>query len=222
MGLTNSDAKDSSLQQLIEIEQQENSNFDELAKEATLSAFKSEQKTESDETQSKIDSTNTKLDTLNSKDFSTAAKQDTQSGKLDTLIAKDYSTQTTLAAVLAKIIEAPATEAKQDTLIANQTNGTQITQIQNTTGTWANGVETSVAGTAVQIQAANASRKKLIIQNVGNANARIGITGVTATTGTRLVPGGVMILEPPYIETAAIYAIREGAISTTIFTQETV
>lgn len=37
----------------------------------------------------------------------TAAKQ-------DTLIAKDFATQTTLAAVLAKIIAAPATEAKQD------------------------------------------------------------------------------------------------------------
>ena len=34
-----------------------------------------------------------------------------------TLIAKDFATQTTLAAVLAKIIAAPSTEAKQDTLI---------------------------------------------------------------------------------------------------------
>ena len=33
-----------------------------------------------------------------------------------TLIAKDFATQTTLAAVLAKLIAAPATEAKQDTL----------------------------------------------------------------------------------------------------------
>lgn len=146
MGLTNSDAKDSSLRD-----------------------FKAESKSESDETQAKIDSTNTKLDSL----------------------------------------------------IANQTNGTQITQIVNSTGTWANGVETAVAGTAVQIQAVNASRKKLIIQNVGVANARIGISGVTATTGTRLVPGGVMILETPFIETNAIFAIREGGASTTILTQET-
>ena len=36
-----------------------------------------------------------------------------------TLIAKDFATQTTLAAVLAKIIAAPATEAKQDTLITS-------------------------------------------------------------------------------------------------------
>jgi hypothetical protein len=35
-----------------------------------------------------------------------------------TLIAKDFATQTTLAALLAKVITAPSTEAKQDTLIA--------------------------------------------------------------------------------------------------------
>jgi len=55
----------------------------------------------------------------------TSAKQDTIITHVDgvetaltTLNAKDFATQTTLAAVLAKIIAAPATEAKQDTLIA--------------------------------------------------------------------------------------------------------
>jgi hypothetical protein len=38
--------------------------------------------------------------------------------KQDALIAKDFATQTTLAAILAKIIEAPATEAKQTALAA--------------------------------------------------------------------------------------------------------
>ena len=37
--------------------------------------------------------------------------------KLDTLIAKDYATQTTLAALLNKVITAPSTEAKQDAMI---------------------------------------------------------------------------------------------------------
>ena len=37
--------------------------------------------------------------------------------KQDDLIAKDFSTETTLAALLAKVIAAPATEAKQDALI---------------------------------------------------------------------------------------------------------
>lgn len=36
-------------------------------------------------------------------------------GNLAALVAKDFATQTTLAAVLAKILAAPATEAKQDT-----------------------------------------------------------------------------------------------------------
>lgn len=89
------------------------------------------------------------------------------------------------------------------------------------TGTWSNGTETLVGAVAVQIQAANPNRKRLIIQNLGNGAARIGITGVTATTGVRLNGGGILILEPPYQETNAIYAIREGAVNTTILTQET-
>jgi len=36
--------------------------------------------------------------------------------KQDALIAKDFATETTLAAILAKIISAPATEAKQNSL----------------------------------------------------------------------------------------------------------
>lgn len=44
-----------------------------------------------------------------------AAKLRRLTTDLGTLIGKDFSTQTTLAAVLAKIIAAPATEAKQDT-----------------------------------------------------------------------------------------------------------
>jgi hypothetical protein len=39
--------------------------------------------------------------------------------KLDSLIAKDFATQTTLALLLAKVIAAPATEAKQDTIIGH-------------------------------------------------------------------------------------------------------
>lgn len=88
-------------------------------------------------------------------------------------------------------------------------------------GTWANGAQTAVAGSAVQILAANANRKKAIIQNLGVANMIVGITGVTATTGTRVAPGATLILEMPYCETNAIFAIREGAISTTAFAQET-
>jgi hypothetical protein len=50
-------------------------------------------------------------------DLQTAVEGDVQTA-LDALVAKDFATQTTLAALLAKVIAAPATEAKQDTLIA--------------------------------------------------------------------------------------------------------
>ena len=46
---------------------------------------------------------------------STEAKQDTTIAELVKIEAKEFATQTTLAQVLAKIITAPATEAKQDT-----------------------------------------------------------------------------------------------------------
>jgi len=46
----------------------------------------------------------------------TAANQATEIASLATIAAKDFATQTTLAALLAKVIAAPATEAKQDTL----------------------------------------------------------------------------------------------------------
>ena len=45
----------------------------------------------------------------------TAALQITGNTSLSTIAGKDFATQTTLAAILAKIIAAPATEAKQDT-----------------------------------------------------------------------------------------------------------
>jgi hypothetical protein len=93
---------------------------------------------------------------------------------------------------------------------------------ENTIGTWANGVQTAVNGTAVQIQASNANRKRLLIQNVGTTNIRIGVSGVTATTGTRLTPGSVLILQTPNVETNAIFSIAETSIASIALTQETV
>jgi len=49
----------------------------------------------------------------------TEAKQDTGNSSLATIAGKDFATQTTLAAILAKILSAPATEAKQDTIITD-------------------------------------------------------------------------------------------------------
>lgn len=54
---------------------------------------------------------------------------------LASINSKDFATQTTLAAILAKIITAPATEAKQDTLISHvDTIETLITAISSTAG----------------------------------------------------------------------------------------
>lgn len=48
---------------------------------------------------------------------STESKQDTGNSSLATIAGKDFATQTTLSALLAKVIAAPSTEAKQDSQI---------------------------------------------------------------------------------------------------------
>lgn len=88
------------------------------------------------------------------------------------------------------------------------------------TGTLANGAQTAVSSSAVSILASNANRKKLIVQNVGAVNMRVGVTGVTATTGTLLLPNGTLILAMPYCPTQAIFAIRDGGSDTTALAQE--
>lgn len=91
---------------------------------------------------------------------------------------------------------------------------------ETATSVFSNGTQTTVAGTAVQIQAANTTRRRLIVQNTGSANIRVGIAAVSATTGVRLVPGETLIFQMPYVETSAIFAIREGATSSTVNTVE--
>lgn len=86
-------------------------------------------------------------------------------------------------------------------------------------GSLANGAETTVDGTARELIAANGARKAVLVQNTGVANMRVGITGVTATTGFRVVPNGHIIFVAPTC-TNAVFAIREGAVSTVGFAQE--
>lgn len=50
--------------------------------------------------------------------LSTETKQDAANALLTAISGKDFATQTTLAAILAKIIAAPSTEAKQDSILA--------------------------------------------------------------------------------------------------------
>lgn len=84
------------------------------------------------------------------------------------------------------------------------------------TGTLANGAETAVSSTAVSVLAANADRKKLIVQNVGANAVRVGTTGVAATTGVRLAAGAALVVDMPHCPTNAIFAIRESADSTVL------
>lgn len=93
--------------------------------------------------------------------------------------------------------------------------------VTNAGGTLSNGSETPVSLAAVQILAANSARKKYLVQNTGTANARIGVSGVTATTGLRLIPNGSIIVEMPDCPTQALFAIRE-TLDTIVFAQEVV
>lgn len=92
--------------------------------------------------------------------------------------------------------------------------------ISVSTGTLNNGAETSVSSSAVSVLSSNANRKAAIIQNVGSANVRVGITGVTATTGVRLKPDGRLTLGQPNVFTGAVFAIREGSTDSTVLAQE--
>lgn len=91
--------------------------------------------------------------------------------------------------------------------------------VEPTTATLNNGAETAVTGAAAQYLAANPNRVAAIIQNTGSSNIRIGVTGVTATTGLRVIPNQTVTLEMPYCSVQALFAISEGTDST-VFAQE--
>lgn len=86
--------------------------------------------------------------------------------------------------------------------------------------TLSNGSQTTVSSSAVQILAANTSRNVALVQNVGFSNIRVGITGVTATTGIRVKPDELLVLSPPFVPTAALFAIREGDSDSIAFATE--
>lgn len=100
------------------------------------------------------------------------------------------------------------------------TQSTSPWVVSQQSGTITNGAETAVSSTAVQILASNANRKKYLIQNTGAANIRVGTTGVTATTGARVVPNGTLLIEMPNCPTQAIFAIRETAVDSIAFAEE--
>ncbi len=113
-------------------------------------------------------------------------------------------------------------EAKGQQTKASSIPVTMASDQEPIDGSLANGAQTTVDNTAggVQIVAANANRKTLIIQNTGSNNIRVGISGVTNTTGVRLTAGASLIFAGHGIPTNAIFAIREGASNSTALVQE--
>lgn len=84
--------------------------------------------------------------------------------------------------------------------------------------TLANGTQTTVGSSAVQVLAANTNRVAATIQNVGATNMRVGITGVSATTGYLVLASGGTFKTS---SKQAIFAIRDGSSDTTAFAAET-
>ena len=91
----------------------------------------------------------------------TEAKQDSTISELQNLQGKDFATQTTLAAILSKIISAPATEAKQNALNAligevqaNPTANTLLARIKNLE-TKLDGIISGTSPASVQLTGSN-------------------------------------------------------------------
>lgn len=146
--------------------------------------------------------------------------------------ADGLASESTLAGVLAAVdqlegftdgLEALA-QAIRDRLPASLTGAGNLktAALEFAGGTLQNGAETAVADTAVQVIAASTSRKAVLVQNTGPANVRIGTSGVTLTTGFRLAAGELRVLTMPFCPQNAIYAIREGALDSTVFAAEVV
>lgn len=82
------------------------------------------------------------------------------------------------------------------------------------------GHETPVTDVAAIVLHENHRRVTGLVQNTGIANIRVGPEGVTPTTGYRLVPNQTIIYGEPHVDTADIWAVREGAVDSIAFAQE--
>lgn len=83
-----------------------------------------------------------------------------------------------------------------------------------------NGEEFTVGAVAVKLFDKNRDRTVVVVQNVGDANIRVGVRGVTPTTGLRLVPNAVEIIEGPDPYLGEVWAVAEGIDASTAFAQE--
>ncbi len=90
-------------------------------------------------------------------------------------------------------------------------------------GTLHNGHETAVGALAVSVLSAPVPplvRTGALVQNTGTANIRVGVVGVTATTGLRLAPGDIFELNSPSCPQEELFAIREGLLDSVAFATE--
>lgn len=83
-----------------------------------------------------------------------------------------------------------------------------------------NGEEKEVGKHAVKLLDENSHRRTALVQNTGHHNIRVGVRGVTARTGLRLVPNAVEIFTIPDVYKGEIWAIREGDHDSVAFAQE--
>jgi hypothetical protein len=142
--------------------------------------------------------------------FSTEAKQDDMIAELQSIAGEDFATQTTLADILAKIIAAPSTEAKQDTMItaladilaklilapateAKQDDGNALLTLIEAKNF---ATEVTLAAILAKIIAAPATEAK---QDTGNASLTV-LEGVDFATQTTLAAILAKIIAAPSTE----------------------
>lgn len=146
--------------------------------------------------------TEAKQDTLIAKDFATQTTLEAARVLLDTISGKDFATQATLAAVLAKLIAAPATEAKQDALIAKDfateakleavralLAGTINTQLSGSNAEVVSAQDAQVSTIAqTYIRAVDATQIEVYVES-GYVRVRTDGEAATPTTGEPFGPG---------------------------------
>ena len=133
-------------------------------------------------TASKQDTQSAKLDSVISALSTLAGYQDGVEGLLSTLTGKDFATQTTLAAVLAKLIAAPATEAKQDTINTNL--GVLHADIATTLLAELQQKLESGQGVTLQVAGSNVGNANPVA--VSDAGGSLTVDGTVAVTATDL------------------------------------
>jgi hypothetical protein len=83
-----------------------------------------------------------------------------------------------------------------------------------TSGNIATYPDVDVAGTATVVLATNPDRLKIILQNTGANNIRVGDSNVSPARGLRLLPNAVIVYDQPNCPPGPIYACAETGTST--------